>query len=256
MHTMRYDQRMIKLWKRLDELQSIRGNYMNKIRVNYSVLGYSSYFLLGSDDQMSIKWLEWAKQIQALSQAGLTYTKDPYDVERYEQLRRLSFEIFNEYSDLEFDKITHLFANEVGYPTPKVDIRGVVFQDNQILMVRERMDGKWALPGGWADIGLSSKEVVIKEVKEESGLDVRPIRLLGLIDKKFHNHPPSAFHVYKIFIQCEIVGGHFMTGIETEDVAFYEEDNLPELSIERNTDEQIKYLFDMLRDPHKEIMFD
>jgi len=205
---------------------------------------------------MQTKWLEWAKQIQAISQAGLTYSKDVYDIERFEQLRTLSIEILNEYTDVDSDKIRNLFANELGYPTPKVDIRGVVFKGNQILLVRERTDGAWSLPGGWADIGLSSKEVVVKEVKEESGLDVRPVKLLGLIDKKFHNHPPSAFHVYKVFILCEIVGGQLKTGIETDQIGFFEEENLPELSRDRNTIEQIRTLFAMMRNPSTEIMFD
>ncbi|WMT39662.1 NUDIX hydrolase [Paenibacillus sp. D2_2] len=205
---------------------------------------------------MQTKWIEWAKQIQAISQAGLTYSKDVYDIERFEQLRTLSIEILNEYTDVDSDKIRNLFANEMGYPTPKVDVRGVIFKDNQILLVRERADGAWSLPGGWADIGLSSKEVVVKEVKEESGLDVIPVKLLGLIDKKFYNHPPSAFHVYKVFILCEIVGGQFKTGIETEQVGFFEEEYLPDLSKDRNTIEQIQTLFEMMKNPNKEIMFD
>jgi ADP-ribose pyrophosphatase YjhB (NUDIX family) len=205
---------------------------------------------------MQLKWLEWAKQIQSISQAGLAYSKDVYDLERFEQLRTLSIEILNAYTEVEESKIRDLFANEEGYPTPKVDVRGVVFKDNKILLVKERTDKAWALPGGWADIGLSSKEVVIKEVKEESGLDVKPIKLLGLVDKKFYNHPPSAFHVYKMFILCEVIGGQLEIGIETEQTGYFAEEELPELSRDRNTIEQIKTLFQMMKNPAAEIMFD
>ncbi|CAM2945347.1 NUDIX hydrolase [Paenibacillus sediminis] len=204
---------------------------------------------------MQLKWLEWAKQIQAVCQAGLAYSKDIYDLERFEQLRKLSIEILNEYTEVEVEKIKSLFANESGYPTPKVDIRGVVFKDDKILLVKERVDGAWAMPGGWADIGLSPKEVAVKEVKEESGLDVRPVRLLGIIDKKFHDHPPSALHVYKIFILCEITGGEPAAGIETIQVDFFKKDNLPNLSADRNTEKQIKALFE-IRNKNTEVLLD
>lgn len=205
---------------------------------------------------MQLKWLEWAKQIQAISQAGLEYSKDIYDLERFEQLRMMSVEILSEYTDVEEEKVKDLFANETGYATPKVDIRGVVLHDNKILLVQERIDGAWALPGGWADVGLSPKEVAVKEVKEESGLDVKPIRLLGVLDKKFHDHPPSAWHVYKMFILCEMMSGEPKSGMETLRVDFFEEDHLPKLSTERNTEKQIQWLFDLIKNGDKEVMLD
>ncbi len=205
---------------------------------------------------MNLKWLEWAKQIQAISQTGLAYSKDVYDLERFEQLRDLSITILNEYTDVEIEKIRTLFASESGYATPKVDVRGVVFQNDEILLVRERLDGAWSLPGGWADIGLSPREVVVKEIKEESGFDVRTIRLLGILDTKFHDHPPSALHVYKIFILCEITGGEAAGGVETSEVEFFKEDQLPLMSAERVTEKQIKELFKFLREPDKEILLD
>lgn len=205
---------------------------------------------------MQLKWLEWAKQIQAISQAGLAYSKDMYDLERFEQLRALSVEIMHEYTDVEVHKIQNLFANETGYATPKVDIRGVVFRDNKILLVQEKTDGAWAIPGGWADIGLSAGEVAVKEVKEESGLNVRPTKMMALLDKKFHDHPPSAFHVYKVFILCEEIGGKEAAGMETSQIGFFDEDHLPELSTERNTERQIRSLFAMMRNPDQETVFD
>lgn len=198
-----------------------------------------------SDSIPKLQWLEWAKQIQAISQAGLAYSKDMYDLERFEMLRGLSVEILSRYTEVETEKVKTLFAGETGYATPKVDVRGVVFQDDRILLVRERVDGAWALPGGWADIGLSPKEVAVKEVKEEAGLTVVPVRLLAVLDKKFHDHPPEAYHIYKIFILCERVGGQAEAGMETLEVGFFDRDELPPLSLERNTPKQIQRLFDL-----------
>lgn len=202
------------------------------------------------------KWLEWAKQIQAIAQTGLAYTKDVYDAERYEALREISIDILNSYTSVDREIIELSFANERGYATPKVDIRGVVFKDNKVLLVQEKHDGDWALPGGWGDIGLSPSEVAVKEIKEEAGYEVRPVRLLAVLDKKFHHHPPEPYHVYKFFIQCEIVGGEAAAGLETSGVAFFEENHLPQLSLQRNTEEQIKTMFQFLRDPNKATIVD
>ena len=205
---------------------------------------------------MSNQWLDWAKRIQALSQTGLTYSKDIYDTERYEELRKISVEIMSEYTELEMNKIKDLFTNETGYQTPKVDVRGVVFKNDQILMVKENSDDKWALPGGFCDIGLSPSENVVKEIKEESGYDVIPIRLIALLDKNKHPHPPDPYHYYKIFILCEIIGGEATIGIETNNIQFFSEHNLPQLSTNRNTESQINTLFEFLRNPAKETLFD
>lgn len=161
---------------------------------------------------MSAKWLEWAKQIQAISQIGLAYSKDVYDLERYEMLRDLSLEIMSEYTDLHQEKIRDLFANETGYATPKVDIRAVVFREGKLVLVREKLDGFWALPGGWADIGLSPSEVAVKEVKEEAGLEVKADRLLAVFDKKFHEHPESPYHVYKFLCSAPLREARFKEG--------------------------------------------
>lgn len=205
---------------------------------------------------MNVKWLEWAKQIQAIAQTGLTYTKDVYDRERYDQLMDLGINIVSTYTNAPEDKIKLLFANETGYATPKVDVRGVVFKNDKLLLVKEVIDGKWALPGGWADIGFSASEVVKKEISEEAGLIVKPVKLLGLLDKKFYNHPPELYHVYKVFIRCEIIGGAMHGGLETTAVDFFSEDELPVLSTERNTLEQIKLMFEFLRNPERPSILD
>ena len=205
---------------------------------------------------MSYQWLEWAQRIQALSQSGLAFSKDIYDIERYEELRMISAEIMAEHTGLEMQKIKDLFLNDTGYQTPKVDVRGVIFQDDKILMVKEKLDDRWSLPGGFCDIGLSAAENIVKEIKEESGFDAVPTKLLTVWDKNKHPHPPEAFHYYKLFIQCEIIGGQPMTGIETSDIKFFSESDIPSLSANRVVESQIKTLFEFLRDPNKETLFD
>lgn len=202
------------------------------------------------------KWLDWAKQLQSVAQAGLTYSKDVYDLERFELIRNISVDILAHYTEMDRPVIKDLFAGETGYATPKVDIRAVVFQDDKILMVRENTDGNWALPGGWADIGHTPSEVAVKEVKEEAGFTVKPIRVIAVTDKKCHPHPPSAYHVYKIFIQCEIISGQKAFGIETSEVKFFAENELPPLSIARNTKSQIEMAFNYLTNPDLAVYFD
>src|SRR5690625_749623 len=130
---------------------------------------------------MEPKWLVWAKQLQSIAQAGLTYSKDKYDLERFEMLREISVEMLAEQTNMDKTVIKDLFANETGYQTPKVDVRAVIFKGEKILMVKEEADNLWALPGGWGDIGLTPSEVAVTEVKEEAGLDVKPTKL---IDRK------------------------------------------------------------------------
>lgn len=196
-----------------------------------------------------MKWLAWAQKIQALSQSGLAYCKDVYDIERYEELRALSIEILETYTGMDPATIKDVFASESGYATPKVDIRGVVLQKDRILLVREKEDGAWALPGGWADIGMSPTEIVVKEVREESGYEVSPVRLLAVLDRQKHPHPPSAHHIYKLFILCKLVGGEATNGIETSGVDFFPLHQLPPLSIDRNTASQLELMFQLANDP-------
>jgi len=205
---------------------------------------------------MEPKWLEWAKQLQSIAQTGLAYSKDVYDLERFELIRNISVEILSQQTKLDKTVIKDLFASETGYATPKVDIRAVIFKDKKILMVKENTDGKWSLPGGWGDIGLTPSEVAVKEVKEESGFDVKATKLLAVLDKKCHPHPPSPYHVYKMFIQCEIIGGQAKEGIETSEVEFFAENELPPLSIARNTKSQIEMAFKHLYNPQEPVYFD
>ena len=201
-------------------------------------------------------WLEWIKQVHAVARWGLTYAKDPFDLERYEVLLKLSVEMMADFAQLDTSRIADLFANEVGYLTPKVDVRGVVFQEGKLLMVQEKWDGRWTIPGGWADVGLSPAEVAAKEVQEEAGLIVKPVKMLAMLDKKFYPHPASPYHIYKVFMHCEIVNGEISTGLESQGVGFFSPDDLPELSSHRVTHEQISMLFQHYHDPHRPTDFD
>ena len=203
-----------------------------------------------------IKWIDYVKEIQAIAQAGLTYTDNGYELERYARLRELSVEMMSYYSNTEPMVVSNLFANEKGYQTPKVDVRAVVFSENKILMVRETIDGRWSIPGGYADIGYSPGQVAVKEAYEESGYRVTPVKLLAVLDKQFHKHPASPHHLYKIFILCNIIGYEEIHSIETSDVGFFGENELPVLSTGRITEEQIQLLFEYNANPKKEAIFD
>jgi len=153
-----------------------------------------------------------AQRLQALAQAGLAYTTGSYDRERYEEIRAISVRLLQELTDEPLEKIVRVFASEDGYQTPKVDIRAVVLRDGpEVLLVQEKLDSdKWTLPGGWADVGFTPFEVAAKETHEETGLLVKPVRLLALFDKRKHPHPPQPWYVYKAFVQCQVVGGALM----------------------------------------------
>jgi ADP-ribose pyrophosphatase YjhB (NUDIX family) len=205
---------------------------------------------------MNYDWLTLAKKLQSIAQAGLTYSENPYDIVRYEQLQQLTIEILHQYTGVEMQKIANLIKSEKGYLTPKVDVRGVVFRENKILMVRERIDGLWSVPGGWADVGLTPFEVATKEVLEETGLIVKATRLLAVLDKKCHDHPPDLYHIYKLFILCDEKSGVLAGGLETSEVDFFQKNNLPPLSKNRITKEQIEMLFGYKNNPGKEAICD
>lgn len=192
------------------------------------------------------RWLAWAVELQSLAQAGLTYGKDGFDLERYARIREISAEILAHMTGLPVEKVTGLFCNETGYQTPKLDTRAAVFQDGKILLVRER-DGRWALPGGWCDVNVSVGENTVKEVKEEAGLDVIPWRIIAVQDRAKHNLPVYAYGVCKIFVQCDAAGGQFTPNLETTEARYFPPDQLPPLAEEKNTPAQIALCFEAYR---------
>ncbi|HEX6510258.1 MAG TPA: NUDIX hydrolase [Chloroflexota bacterium] len=189
------------------------------------------------------RWLEWAKRLQAAAQNGLAYNSDPFNVERYTAIRQIAEEMLNTYSDVEHRYLTDLFDAQVGHATPKIDVRGVVFRDDGVLLVKERSDGRWALPGGWADVYDTPSQATVREIFEEAGFRTRATKLLALLDRTRQGHPPIPFHAYKAFFLCEIVAGEAATSIETAEVDFFELNNLPPLSLGRVTPAQIHRFF-------------
>lgn len=202
------------------------------------------------------KWLQWAQRIQSIAQAGLTYSKDPYDLERFGQLRVLAAEIVSEQSGQAMEKVRTMMEAEEGYLTPKVDIRAVVFREGKLLLVRETQDGRWSLPGGWADVGDSPGEGAEREVREETGYIVRPDKILAVYDKSRHRPHPGLWYTYKLFIRCELVGGSAKTSIETDGVGFFERGQIPPLSEDRVTPGQVARMFDHFDDPNLPADFD
>jgi ADP-ribose pyrophosphatase YjhB (NUDIX family) len=203
------------------------------------------------------QWLLWSRQLMAVAQNGLTYASNPFDIDRYQSVRSIAAAILADHTLADQARIENLFAQEVGYATPKVDVRGVVFRDQALLLVKERQDGGWTLPGGWADINESPSEAVVREVFEESGYRTRATKLLAVFDRAKHPHVPLLpFHIYKLFLLCEWLGGEATTSSETEAVDFFREDQLPELSISRTTPDQIARLFEHLRQPELPADFD
>jgi ADP-ribose pyrophosphatase YjhB (NUDIX family) len=203
-------------------------------------------------------WLAWARRLQAIAQTGLTYAENHYDVERYEQIRAVASEMMAAGSGAPVEQICDLFAGQSGYTTPKVDVRGVAFHDNRVLLVRElRDEGRWTLPGGWADVSDAPSEACVREIREESGFVARAVKLLAVYDRSRHPHqPPHPFYVYKLFFLCEITGGEATTSSETGGAAFFGEHEIPELSISRVTPQQIARFFEHLRHPEWMADFD
>jgi len=204
-------------------------------------------------------WLVWTRELQAIAQTGLAFARDPYDRERYEMLRSLASKIMAAHTTAPVERIDALFESETGYATPKIDVRGAVFDDrDRILLVRELADGgRWTLPGGWADVNLTAAENVIKEVREESGFEVRVRKLAAVWDRTRQGHPHGLFSCFKLFFVCDIVGGAAATGLETSAVGWFPEGKLPDdLSLDRVLPCQLQRMFAHTRDPLLPTEFD
>jgi len=206
---------------------------------------------------LELLWIRWARELQALAQTGSHFATSDYDRERYRRITEIAAEIFAGQGNIETSKIRIIFEAQSGYATPKVDVRAAVFRDQKILLVQERSDSLWTLPGGWADVNQSPSEAVEKEVVQESGFKVRAERLLAVFDRAKHPHdPPFPFHIYKLFFLCAIESGEATPSDETASVEFFALDALPPLSRSRITNEQIRFCFDAALNEAKPVAFD
>jgi ADP-ribose pyrophosphatase YjhB (NUDIX family) len=205
---------------------------------------------------MNEKWLGWIQDLQAIAQNGLRYSKDPFDIDRYEKLRSVSARMLAALADAPPETVYSLFDSYEGAATPKIDVRAVVMDDDKVLMVREKSDGKWALPGGWADVGESLAESVTKEVREEAGFIVEPKRILAVQDRSRHNKPPIPEHSWKIFVECIVLEKGVPDELETDGVGFFKPDELPKLSEGRVTKEQLTRMLELVASPSAHADFD
>jgi ADP-ribose pyrophosphatase YjhB (NUDIX family) len=172
-------------------------------------------------------------------------------------VREIAAEMASHASDFPIEKIISLFEAETNYATPKMDVRGIVFDDQQrILLIQETADKCWAPPGGWVDVNEPPSEAVTREIFEESGFETKAVKLLAVYDKQKHAHPIHWPHSYKMFILCELTGGKATTSIETLDVGFFSKDNLPPLSTPRITKDQIFHFYEHFAHPDWPTDFD
>jgi ADP-ribose pyrophosphatase YjhB (NUDIX family) len=204
-------------------------------------------------------WLVWAREIQAIAQTGLAFSSDPYDLDRYAALRRLAARIMAEHTAATPQRIETLFDAETGYATPKIGVRGAVFDAaGRILMVREVVDeNRWTLPGGWADVNQTPAQSVVREVFEESGYQVRAVKLAAVWDRARQAQPAMAFSVVRMFFLCSLTGGASATSLETSEVGWFGENDIPEdLSLRRTLPRHISRMFAHWRNPDLPTEFD
>lgn len=202
------------------------------------------------------RWLEWARAIEALGQTGRHYALNEFDRERYQKLVEIAAEMISAYSDVNQGELVELFNHQTGYATPRVDVRGAVFSDGKLLMVRERMDGRWTMPGGWADVGDVPSEAAEREVWEEAGFHVKASKVVGVYDAN-RSGPLELFHAFKVIFLCDLLGGEARNSIETSEVSFFAREEIPaELSGERTRNRHIDDAFRAYEHPDLPTVFD
>lgn len=201
------------------------------------------------------QWLEWVNELQQLAQNGLAYAHDKFDKERYERLREISVEMMSSKTGLGEGLVKDLFASDLGYQTPKLDNRAVIFKNDKILLVQES-DKRWSLPGGWQDANQSIRSNIIKEVGEETGYKATPLKILALQDRNKHNPPLYAINIYKVFVLCEVDDSPFQPNIETLARAYFDLEELPELAEEKTTKAQLEMCFKAYKNEEWEVYFD
>ncbi len=207
-------------------------------------------------DPTSLQWLAWAREIQALSQTGLAFNEPGYDTDRYTRFTEIAAEIIGQHTSVPKAEALKSFSAQPGYATVKVDVRGAVIREGKILLVQERRDQRWCMPGGWADIGDRPSDMVAREVWEESGFDVKAYRAVGIYDANRSQTPTEFFHAYKIVFLCDITGGEARSSDETMDVGFFDPESLPPLSTCRTNNRHISDVFAHWKDPSKQPIFD
>jgi ADP-ribose pyrophosphatase YjhB (NUDIX family) len=201
-------------------------------------------------------WLEWAREIQALGQTGLAYSGNDYDTQRYRRLVEIAAEIVQSHTSLLGEPVLQNFRVQPGYATAKVDVRGAVVRDGEILLVQERSDGRWCMPGGWADVGVLPSAMVVREVWEESGFQVQARKVIGLYDANREGIPLEFYHAYKVVFLCDIVGGEARPSNETLAVGFFKFGDLPPLSAARTSERHLAEVLAHLRDQNRPAAFD
>jgi len=203
----------------------------------------------------NLQWLDWARELHSLAQSGLTYSQNPYDLERYRRFQEISAEIIASQSALKKAEVMASFSMQAGYATPKIDVRGAVVRDGKVLLVRETADGKWTLPGGWGDLGEYPAAMVAREFREESGFEVHVEKLVGVYDAN-RIQPLEFYHAYKLIFLCSIIGGQSTTSIETSAVEFFAPDFLPPLSESRTNRKMLAEVFAHATDPNRPAYFE
>jgi ADP-ribose pyrophosphatase YjhB (NUDIX family) len=201
------------------------------------------------------KWMDWAREIFSLSQSGLTYSQNEYDLDRYKRLQAITAEMIASESAIAKESALESFSMQAGYITPKVDVRGAVVRDGKILLIQERADDKWAMPGGWADLGNSPASVAEREVWEESGYRVKAEKVVAVIDAN-RIEPFEFYHAYKLIFLCKLLEGEPRTSYETLAVDFFDPNHLPPLSSYRTNEGMIQEVFAHLQDPNRPTAFD
>jgi ADP-ribose pyrophosphatase YjhB (NUDIX family) len=201
------------------------------------------------------QWLVWAREIFSLSQSGLTYSGNQYDIERYKRLQEITAEIIESQAEISKESVLDSFSMQPGYITPKVDVRGAIVRDGKILLIQERADGMWAMPGGWADLGNMPASVAEREVWEESGFRVKAEKVVAVIDAN-RIEPMEFYHAYKIIFLCRLLEGEPRTSYETLAVDFFDPRHLPPLSRYRTNAAMIKEVFAHIQDPNRPAAFD
>jgi ADP-ribose pyrophosphatase YjhB (NUDIX family) len=201
-------------------------------------------------------WLDWVRRLQAVAQNGLYYAENPFDRERFEEVRAIAAELAAS-GGAPVAEVAAAFAAEAGHATPKLDVRAAAFRDGKILLVRGLDDGRWTAPGGWAEVGESPRIAVEKELREESGHAGRAVRLIAVFDRDARTRTRHPFHAWKVWFLCELEPGEPAPpqASEITEVGFFAEDALPELS-ERTPPHQLAAAFAHLRDPTRPPEFD